>query len=633
VKLLAVSGTNFGLFEEFNLSLESTGLVLLTGENRDTDGASSNGSGKTTLFKALTWCLYGETIDGDGTDAVIRRGAKETEVQVKIDGGDRVWTVVRKRTKKSGTLDLLVDGVHVRLTTKELETKIEKLVGLDFVAFKNTVLFGQNDSLRFADVRTTDGARKEMLHRVLRTGIFRDAEKWARDKAREVEDYAKGLEKKLAESRAKLEGIDLGALELRASGWALSRDRRKQILEEEATTLLASVEKRKKLAEEKASEAKKEVDAAEKRLAKELEQEVEDEEKLEELFEKARRVESDARSETTMSRLRSTSESDLLARLEKNEQCPICTSKMDEGDAKKHVDEIRASATKWKKAHDAAEKKSNEAASALEKLEKRKAVAKGLRKVVALRREEVSEAKEVLRSAEKELTSVGEIVAKALEKKKAAKAVAEEVNPFEASLEEARAKVEKLEETVGKIAKLSELKSKELAHYSYWVRGFGPQGLPSFVLDTVMPFLTERTNAYLEILADGDITMTFSSTSELKSGDVRDKIGISWMIEGVDDATPSGGQRRKMEIATDLALMDLAETREGGGVDLLLMDEVLDGLDPEGRDRVIELLSVLRTKRSSIFAISHEPLISEVFERSLTVVKEGGVSSIVGVEA
>ena len=45
-------------------------------------------------------------------------------------------------------------------------------------------------------------------------------------------------------------------------------------------------------------------------------------------------------------------------------------------------------------------------------------------------------------------------------------------------------------------------------------------------------------------------------------GEMRDEIDISWVIEGVPDKEPSGGQQRKIEVATDLALMDLVGMRE-----------------------------------------------------------------------
>jgi DNA repair exonuclease SbcCD ATPase subunit len=131
-------------------------------------------------------------------------------------------------------------------------------------------------------------------------------------------------------------------------------------------------------------------------------------------------------------------------------------------------------------------------------------------------------------------------------------------------------------------------------------------------------------------LADGDITVAFSTQRELKSskGEVRDEIEIAWTIEGVEGSTPSGGQGKKIEISVGLALMDLVAAREGTNVDLIALDEVLDGLDREGRARVLQLLQDLRARRSSIFVVSHETDVSEVFEKTITVVKEDGIARL-----
>lgn len=163
--------------------------------------------------------------------------------------------------------------------------------------------------------------------------------------------------------------------------------------------------------------------------------------------------------------------------------------------------------------------------------------------------------------------------------------------------------------------------AQDLAHMEFWVKGFSNAGLSSYMMDSVMPALTERANHYLSILADGDITVSFDTQSKLKSGDTREKLSISWVIEGENDTTPSGGQRKKISIAVDLALMDLVATRERAAVDLLLMDEMLDGLDATGRSRVMSLLGELRQKRSTIVVISHDNTIAELFENTMTVRK------------
>lgn len=63
MELYSISASNFGPYEKFELPLYKQGLIWVGGINNDTDAADSNGSGKSSIFKAITWGLYGETID------------------------------------------------------------------------------------------------------------------------------------------------------------------------------------------------------------------------------------------------------------------------------------------------------------------------------------------------------------------------------------------------------------------------------------------------------------------------------------------------------------------------------------------------------------------------------------------
>jgi DNA repair exonuclease SbcCD ATPase subunit len=145
-----------------------------------------------------------------------------------------------------------------------------------------------------------------------------------------------------------------------------------------------------------------------------------------------------------------------------------------------------------------------------------------------------------------------------------------------------------------------------------------------------MPLLTSRANHYLEILTDGDINVDFSTQREMKSskGEYKDEICIDWTIEGASGYPPSGGQLKKIEIATDLALMDLAISNNPKTPDILCLDEILDGLDDKGVQRVLLLLQELRKKRSTIFVISHDDRMSEVFEKSIVIKKKKGTSCL-----
>jgi DNA repair exonuclease SbcCD ATPase subunit len=242
----------------------------------------------------------------------------------------------------------------------------------------------------------------------------------------------------------------------------------------------------------------------------------------------------------------------------------------------------------------------------------------------------MDELREALEAARSVKSEAQEWIEKAQRAVAEAKTIKTESNPHDEALETANKQVKAaIKESEGHEVRRIELE-EQMAYTQFWVRGYSPQGLPSFLLDAVMPFLTDKANEYLEVLADGDITMSISTQRELKSQKdaVKDEIDIRWIIEGNEGVAKSGGQRTKMNLGMDMSLMDLAASREGIQLDMLLIDEALDGLDRPGTARVLKLLQKMRKRRGTIFVISHNDDMVDMFEKGICVVREDGVSRV-----
>ncbi|WP_210241344.1 hypothetical protein [Mesorhizobium sp. B1-1-1] len=70
----------------------------------------------------------------------------------------------------------------------------------------------------------------------------------------------------------------------------------------------------------------------------------------------------------------------------------------------------------------------------------------------------------------------------------------------------------------------------------------------------------------------------------------------------------SGGEKRKVRIATALALQDLVATRASKPIDLFIGDEIDDALDPAGLERLTMILEEKARERGSVFVISHNEM-------------------------
>jgi DNA repair exonuclease SbcCD ATPase subunit len=646
MELYDISVSNFGPYEKFEIPLYKQGLVWLGGINNDTDAADSNGSGKSSVFKAITWGLYGESIDGEKGDGVIREGASKAEVNLRItDSNKNMWTISRSRSKGSPRISLFgPDGKLHEGSKNDIQEKIIRMVGLDFKSFKNTVLYGQNDSSRFANPQTKDSERKSMLHRILNTELLTMCHKKALESAKTVKTDIHVLEEKIERAKSACEEHDVSELEMRCVNYEKEKERRIEARKNNAIAYRNdAAEARKKskeklvfpdtdLIEKSIASVLKNINEAEKagESAKALEGELEKEKKV--------NTEYTINVASLKKELKTTEEA--LGRLD-GDRCPVCTSPLGEGEASVHINKLKENK---KIVENKLEKERNLLNEQEKKLRtiaaKRNVFTEEMRVIPSLHRE-LSGLKYKLTEAKAEISKIierqkrlKEDVKSFVEKAKIElveiQRINEEKNPYAEQLEKARARIEAHNNNIAECEAEIEKKSEILSYYEFWARGFSNQGLPSFILDSVMPYITERANKYLETLSDGDITISFSTQRELKSskGEMRDEIEIRWVVEGNEMHPPSGGQLKKMEIATDLALMDLVASNEGGSLDMLMLDEVLDGLDAEGCSRVLILLQKLRAIRGSIFVVSHESKMLEVFEKGMCAVKSGGISSL-----
>lgn len=648
MELLELVATDFCCFEDLRLPLSGMGLVWVTGENTDTKAADNNGSGKSTLFKALTWGLYGKTIDGEKGDKVIRNGRKAARVEVVLGDGKKRWTVVRERRKGSPKLQLLQPtGEEFEASKDAIQERIVEMVGLDFPAFKNTVLYGQNDSARFAHPRTKDAERKEMLHRILRTGILKDCHALALEYRLKLKKNIAEIDEAIRGAEIRLEEQDIEGLHKDFERFEEQRtrdvDRHRTKAREYRDRARSEMDSIGKVAEtsEEVEEALIEEIEALKEALKIAEEAAKESQAVEEEIAPLKEEEIKAMEVTALDKARLGGSKSTLERLDGEEKCPTCNSPLDEGAALEFIEAVKKEIKKRKKQE---RKSQNELNAVREKIkagrERQEEFDTVARKHMPLM-EELHEAEGKLerwRSDQEKLATWKEnakeraedYIALARQELTKAKDVKAQTNLHAERLARAKKKRKKFKQEIKSFKTLKKEHSSTLAHVEFWVRGFSNQGLPSYILDAVMPYVAERANHYLETLADGDITMNFSTQRKMKSSkEMRDEIDISWEIEGLEDSyPPSGGQLKKMEIATDLALMDLVATREGETIDILALDEILDGLDSEGRQRVLTLLMEMRKRRGSVFVISHETEMSEVFEKAIIVKKRDGVSSL-----
>ena len=150
---MRVKAKNFLSWEYLEFEI-GQGITLIDGFNHD-DG-SSEGSGKSAILSAIAWGGYGEIPKDANVDEVIRHGQKSCEVRLEHDD----FTIVRSR----GPNDLCVyypgkDKPYRGKDARETQKHIEKLLGMTFKTFCQSIYFPQNYPNKFVTANQEDKGR------------------------------------------------------------------------------------------------------------------------------------------------------------------------------------------------------------------------------------------------------------------------------------------------------------------------------------------------------------------------------------------------------------------------------------------------------------------------------------------
>jgi len=166
------------------------------------------GSGKTTIMDALCYALYGKVPRGTTVGSLLARGAKHMHVALEFSAGEGRYRVVRNANAGASqvatqvALDRQVDEGWEPLENRvrEANEAIERIVGLDYMAFTRCVLLPQG---RFQEMLAgSKDERRKVLEDLLDCTVYDRIRAKANARANELANEAKLLDKLLAETFA-----------------------------------------------------------------------------------------------------------------------------------------------------------------------------------------------------------------------------------------------------------------------------------------------------------------------------------------------------------------------------------------------------------------------------------------------
>ena len=164
-------------------------------------------------------------------------------------------------------------------------------------------------------------------------------------------------------------------------------------------------------------------------------------------------------------------------------------------------------------------------------------------------------------------------------------------------------------------------------------RAFSPQGVQALLIETALPELEDDANDLLARMTGNRMSLNLKSQHITQAGGVQETldvfIGDEWGTREYE--MYSGGEAFRINLALRIALSKLLARRAGAEVPLLFIDEGFGSQDAEGRDRLIEAITILWNDPAFhdglILVITHIEDIRSRFDARIDVVKtENGAS-------
>lgn len=180
------------------------------------------------------------------------------------------------------------------------------------------------------------------------------------------------------------------------------------------------------------------------------------------------------------------------------------------------------------------------------------------------------------------------------------------------------AQIEKLQNDAAVVLATMEAIEVDIRLNEAIIKGMGDKGIKAFKFGAIIATLNELVAEYMRILSDGQVQVWFSPWREKAKAKNADDIVAEIQIfvkegpkEEVDLKLYSGAERQQITLAIVCAFWRLA-TMQGGGTNILLLDEMLGPMDEGTSQTAINLINKLReTHFGTIIVVTHSAFVKD----------------------
>jgi DNA repair exonuclease SbcCD ATPase subunit len=640
----SISITNFLTIKHAEIELAERGLLLIQGVNKDDSSADSNGAGKSSIADAICWALYGVTARGVTADAVVNKKAKkDTEVEIRLTDGANEYRIIRYRKHSTNKNVTLVQQKHPtpgtmpidlhKGTERETQEVINALVGCSLEVFQAAVYAGQE---KMPDLPSmTDKHLKLMIEEAAGVEVLAKAHSIARARALAAQsEYDKiGATMVAAQSQLLHAKMQLTDTETMLAAFEADRPTQAKL---ELTKIPPLTKRRKELTDEIATrdaidyageldEIKKKFDA--------LKGETDEQNRLRALAQAAQKRLTLAEQSARLAKQSHTAAVEGVRTVSEKvgEPCGECgkaycehdieaAKKLREADLEAATEHLKQIAAEYKTAKTEAQT-AQDAATAHESTMTDVSAMAARQHDIQTEVAAINRLKAEVERIDLDVTNV----------KSAAGVWLKKDNPYTKAKELLEAQVADLEAKIVKASADAAKVEEALMLAQDAVKVYGPAGVRAHILDTVTPYLNDRTAHYLSALADDNIHAVWNTLTTNAKGEVKEKFQIevsndkgAESFEGL-----SGGEKRKVRLATAMALQDMVASRASKPINIFIADEVDHALDESGLERLMTVLNEKARERGTVLVISHNSL-SDWIDEVITVTKEAGYGQVAG---
>ena len=640
---------NFLVIGEAEVDLHNCGLTLIEGRNEDDESANSNGAGKSSLVDALCWCLYGVTGRGVSGDAVINKKAKKecvVGVEVWTEGLNCYYIERGRKSKRLGNnlivQHVIVDGNDVgsgceltKTTVADTQALVNDLLGCSYEIFTSSIYAVQE---KMPDLPAlTDKNLKTLIEEAAGIDKLQKASVIAKENLNDKQNSLDVLNSKISSC-----GNEINSLKTIIKNTETERDswktkaiaKRDQIKseydaialerDEKASLLLPVPELEKLEAEYRQIEAKLKEYGIEEANVRRLELNAQN--KKSECITEKRLI------DVAQNKINEIEQSIQNIHNKVGTACKECGKVYKEEDLTDAVNALQKDKEERQKAilksfenfKKLVEEAKTEAIKASEARRK-------LSSPTELTKRQLEVGNKINCNTERK-TEVSRLSKMLGEKTKALVEIEAELagkNPFESMLTKLNDDLKSKDNHWATLASEAEMKQMEVYVAEEVNNLYGVKGIRAHILDTITPFLNERTAFYLNTLSDGEITATWQTLTKTAKGDFKEKFSID--VQSVKGANCfaglSGGEKRKVRVATSMALQDLVASRAKKPIDLYIADEVDHALDASGLERMMSILEEKAKQFGTALVISHNSL-RDWIDNSIVVTKRDGTSTV-----